>query len=676
MKVSVKNTKAWLWLVMAYQTCALVAGGVSSPATTVVVPDIPVTSVIPDAIHEEADYPSPPQAGNEKHLTGTLKQEITNVGNITSIVVICPPSLPVPSLSDGSAALNDSDESALSTLLPNGTDPRLLDDSDNSGDISSPTKFSPNYVKVDLGALEFDRNIEVSVKSNNCESVTVDGGVPEWVERLSLANDDGMITLQKEWAKGANNLKKLWFRVPKGLIIDFDSFDEKDQDYENLDRDFENLNGIQNLCNVLPPTLEVLDLSRTPLELLKLDATCSYRLTRLEASHSSLSTLALCTPYLVSLHLSENSLEGDLNWMTCSGGLASVEYLQVNQNLLTEVSTCNWLSIQSLDLRHNKVGSLDLTSCPSSNLTSVIASHNLLVTPPILPNSLLHLDLGHNQLESLPMITPMLNFADFSHNNIIIIGKARFKRARKLVHLSLAYNHITQLKEHDLNGLRELRTLDMSHNRLREIAGTSLMSLRHLRELRLHHNHLSTLDSRDLASLASRVHGSFHHNPWHCVCQLLSSLQRLQYCPDCKPPATSVECRERGNWVSADPFLRTCLHAVQEVTQRLNKESDEDLSEEEGQEDGMGNDSNKGAVVAVPVFLILILIGAVVATSYRLYHRHKRTISARLEPIRNRCRFCGLCGCSPSALNNGDLNHRGHGELSQIDRDSDTETEL
>lgn len=671
MKVSAKFLRAWLWLVMACQACVVEVEGLSSPATTVIPETLPTTPAIPDAVHEDAGSVSLPHAGHAKPLTGTLKQEITNVGNITKIDVICPHSS--PSL-DGVSTLNVSDESS-----SNDTDSSLKDDSYIFGDISSPTKYSNTFVKVDLGALEFDRNTEVSVNSDNCERVIVDGGVPEWVERLTLTNSEGSIALQKGWATGANNLKKLWLRVSKGLIIDADSVDgEAHQDGGgDFGGDGESTYGIQNLCGVLPPTLEVLDVFQTPLEVLKLDAMCSNRLTRLEASHSHLNTVALCTPYLVSLHLSRNFLEGDLNWMTCKGGLAAVEYLQVNQNLLTEASTCNWFSLQRLDLRHNSLTSLDLSECSSSNLTYVIASHNRLVTPPILPDALLHLDLSHNQLETLPMITPMLNFADFSRNNIITIGKGRFKRARKLVHLSLAYNHITHLKEHDLNGLRELRTLDVSHNRLREIAGTSLMSLRHLRELRLHHNHLSTLDSRDLAALTPHVHASFHHNPWHCVCQLLSSLQRLQHCPDCKPPATSVECRERGNWVAASPFLRTCLHAVQEVTQRLNKESDEDLSEEQRNEKGVGdNDSNKGAVVAVPILLILILIGAVVATSYRLYHRHKRTISARLDPIRNRCRFCGLCGCSPTAMNNGDLNHRGHGELSQIDHDSDTETEL
>lgn len=35
--------------------------------------------------------------------------------------------------------------------------------------------------------------------------------------------------------------------------------------------------------------------------------------------------------------------------------------------------------------------------------------------------------------------------ADFSHNKVVSIGKSRFKRARKLMHLNLAHNHLSAL---------------------------------------------------------------------------------------------------------------------------------------------------------------------------------------------------------------------------------------
>lgn len=635
--------------------------------------DISTTSTSSNSTSPSTLGPVPTAAIN------TLRQEITKDGNITFIRFICPKLLPLLSSSLDPTSFNilNSNDSVLITPLSNNN--TLSSDTkpnNDLGDFQNPNLFLNSEAKVDFGALEFDRNEEVTLETEGCQRVVVGGGVPNWVERLSLTTSEGSIVLQKGWAQGADNLKKLWLRISEGLIIDASAQNGEAKVEVNLTADEDDQNGIQKLCSVLPPTLELIDASHTPLKLLYLEEHCSSRLRRLEVSHSSLTSVALCTPNLVTLHLSWNSIQGTIDWITCKGGLAGVEYLQANRNLLSEVSTCGWMGLRTLDVRRNAITSLDLSTCSSSNLTSVTASHNQLVTPPILPDALLELDLSHNRLESLPMITSTLMSADFSHNNIFEVGKSRFKRARKLLHLNLAYNHITHLKEHALTGLRELRTLDISHNKLREIAGASLLSLRRLQELHLHHNHLTTLDARDLAAL-THAHATLHHNPWMCVCHLLSALQRLQHCPECQHQTVAIECRERRSWVAATSVLRTCMQAVQEVTQRLNDESDEDLSEEDGYDERGNSASETNAVIAVPFLLILVICGAIVAMSCRYYHSHKRTIRARLHPFCSVCGLCSVCGCSSAAVNNNDLNH--HGQLSQNDDDdddSDSETAL
>ncbi|KAK7075544.1 hypothetical protein SK128_022061 [Halocaridina rubra] len=676
------DRRVLLWLAVACTTCcgALEQPSAnSSDAQATFIPNTFLSARNSDLnFHDDEnslDSSKSASAPVDVGITENVKQDVTNTGNVTVLRVTCPVqhSLVTVSNPTPSYSLNDPSQGLVlhnNITTSSATSKPILSVASHLNDVI----LSDSLEYVNLSTLVYDGNVEVSMEVEGCHYLGLDSGIPEWIERLSLANE-GILVFQKGWAAQASHLKKLWFRISKNLV-----------QHENLESGYsvrvleeDSQSGteksLDSLCNFLPPYLEVFDGSHTPLNILALDEDCSSKLLRLEASHSSIVSVALCTPSLVTLHLSWNSIKGDLEWAACKDGLAAVEYLQVNQNSLSEVSTCGWDGLRTLDLRRNTIISLDLSTCPSSNLTSVTASHNELITPPVLPQALLHLDLNHNLLESLPMITSTLMTADFSHNSIIEIGKSRFKRARKLLHLSLAYNRITHLKEHDLKGLRELRRLDISHNRLREIAGASLMSLRRLEELYIHHNHLTKLDARDLASLIPRTYATLHHNPWLCSCQLLSALQRLQYCTDCKHRLLTVpvECKERGSWVAASAVLRSCLQAVQDVTHRLNDESDEDLSEEIDDKKE-SEDGDPGVVMAVPGVLILILIGAAAAVVYRWYGRNKRTLNSRLLPFCNRCRCCTICGCSPVSMNKNDLNH--HGQLSHTDHDSDTETEL
>ncbi|KAK4320209.1 hypothetical protein Pmani_008900 [Petrolisthes manimaculis] len=457
---------------------------------------------------------------------------------------------------------------------------------------------------------------QLVVDVEGCGPVGVGVGIPGWAEGVTFAIK-GTLWLRREWWSGGVGLKEMWLRVNGGLTR-----------AEGEETDGAVGVGDGDLCHNLPPTLEVLDITHTPTRELLLEESCApHSLERLEAKGCELSSLSLHSP--------------------------SLQHLR------------------KLDVRNNILPSLDLSS--TLNLTSLLAAHNLLSTPPTLPHTLTYLDLGHNMLTEIPVLTPVLVTADLSHNTVKTVGEARFKAAKKLEYLSLAHNHITQIHERDLEGLRHLRTLDLSHNRLRTIWTSAFHPLRHLRHLHLDHNHLRKLDVHTLAKLPSKTHATLHHNPWECSCQLLAKLSKLSKCTNCGHKSVNLECREGGSLVSAGDVLRKCFHAAQGATQLIVDESDEDLSEEEEVDPvDEGGKSGSGAVMVVPGLVVLLVVGIFVVLSYRVYSRHRRSISTRLAP------FCGFCGdYAPASINNNHHNDpRRMEQLSQIDNDSETETEM
>lgn len=234
--------------------------------------------------------------------------------------------------------------------------------------------------EVDLSAVEVgEDSTVVGVEALQCRRVGVVGALPDWASTLTISTP-GTLSLAPGWSAVAT---ELWMRAAGGLEHKGD------------------------LCALLPPTLRFLDASRTRLGELVVGSSC-VPLRRVEAAHSALSRVSLCTPALVTLHVSGNEVSGSLEWAACAGGVAAVELLQANHNELKTASTCGWPSLHTLDLRHNRLTALDLTTCPPTNLTRVTAARNLLQTPPELTPTLLHVDLSRNSLTELPALTPAL----------------------------------------------------------------------------------------------------------------------------------------------------------------------------------------------------------------------------------------------------------------------------
>lgn len=610
---------AWVWAVLTLLTLTLAE-------TTDNATPPPLLS---DVSEEMCEGKAPPVT--------TPEVEVTWERNGSQVVVNCPPKL----------------HTLFTSLLPD-VPPQPP---------AAPSSASAVLVKGQRGVvlnltqlLQEGIGGQIVVDVEQCGCVGMAVGVPDWAEGLTLAIRGSLWMPRGWWMGDGTGLREMWVRVNDGLAEG-------------------------GVCDYLPPTLETLDLSDTPIGQLVLEKTCAPSpLQRLEAISSALTLVSLCTPALTILYLNNNEVSGNLDFANCEGGVSSVMYLHVNNNQLTSASTCSWPSLTTLELRRNWLTTLDVASCPPRNLTSLIASRNYLsAAPSPLPPALVILDLSHNNITALPVFTRALQEADFSYNNLRSIGEGRFERARKLHQLNLAHNHITEIAERDFYGLKKLHRLNLSHNKLKTITASALIPLHQLRHLHLHHNQLTHLDARDLDALSSTntqgthaTHATLHSNPWACNCQMLAALSHLQACADCKHKRVALQCRERNHLQDVTALLHTCLQAIQ-VSQGRVDESDEDYSEEiRDAEDKAGT----GAVLIVPSLVVLIVLAVSVACGYKVYRKHRRALITRLSPM---CGWCG--GCASSGINNNNHNHHHHHqEASQLPtgelQDSDTETEM
>ncbi|CAL4067259.1 unnamed protein product [Meganyctiphanes norvegica] len=525
---------------------------------------------------------------------------------------------------------------------------------------SVPSPVSPIdnlNVTLEAGSLDLSEQEEggheATVRARGCGWVGVGAGIPTWPNRL-VFHTSGGLSLLPGWYEAMTNLTTLKLRAKGGL-------------------------GGTWACSQLSPTLEILQMSHTPLELLLLQD-CPTALKAVEMEHSGLTSVSLCAPNLKTLNVSWNQVSSALgqDWVECQGGANGVEELRVQHNLLSKVSTCGWPGLVILDVRNNQISELNMSTCVSGGLLTLMAAHNRLATPPELPKTLRHLYLNHNHLTALPALPHDMLEADFSHNQISDLGKARFKRARRLQHLNLAHNHISKIHDKDLHGLRDLRELDLSNNRLKDIAALVFQNLQQLKLLQLHHNHLSMLDSRLLASFPTTVRASFHNNPWSCTCSLLRDLKTHTACRrnHCRQ---QIQCLESDSWHDADELLKQCLHNVQEVNRNTSPSSHRTMSillSDEDESDGNGRiddtedaDDFKasqkkegyGVAFVVPIMVVLVIVAILSVLTHRLYRRHRRYLQTS-------CFRCCPLPTPPASVTHDQLPHK--------DNDSDTETEL
>ncbi|XP_015912738.1 leucine-rich repeat neuronal protein 1 [Parasteatoda tepidariorum] len=166
--------------------------------------------------------------------------------------------------------------------------------------------------------------------------------------------------------------------------------------------------------------------------------------------------------------------------------------------------------------------SLKTTNCTKHRLTSVpegippetnaliLQSNNLTdlynQLPPL--NSLLLLDLSHNQIKQLGRGLIFHNFTNLqvlnlSYNDFRTVFNGVFRGIHRLRILVMTHVQIKFIEEHVFDGLRELRRLNLDHNQLNAIFPEWFKELPKLEELHLENNHISYINSGSFTALGN-----------------------------------------------------------------------------------------------------------------------------------------------------------------------------
>ena len=176
--------------------------------------------------------------------------------------------------------------------------------------------------------------------------------------------------------------------------------------------------------------------------------------------------------------------------------LQSLEELDIHWNETLTVlppTIGNLKNLQILDLRLNNLHTIPLELHNLMNLKKLDLSWNYLTEFPSIPNNLLELDLGRNQISDLPD-----SLIDLSHLETFILYKNKLEslpetlaHLHELKVLDLRWNKLTCVPT-TIGSLYNLTLLDLSWNKLTSLP-EEIHYLSNLRELRLWGNKLSYL---------------------------------------------------------------------------------------------------------------------------------------------------------------------------------------
>ncbi|XP_055364654.1 uncharacterized protein LOC114852857 [Betta splendens] len=206
---------------------------------------------------------------------------------------------------------------------------------------------------------------------------------------------------------------------------------------------------------------------------------------------------------------------------TVNTSLRTLRMNGMKQNLTALISiSCSIPTVSSLQLRYN-----GLTSVTSQmfdrclNVTELDLAQNRIheiqddAFRPL--HSLRILNLGHNQLSSVPAATrnlPVLQELDLNTNKISQVGCDDFANQTKLRQLSLFKNSISALKECIFKDLTRLQVLKLHSNHLSKLNGAFKHYLTNLRQLHLNGNRLTGVKRGDFRGLVSLQNLSLHQN--------------------------------------------------------------------------------------------------------------------------------------------------------------------
>ncbi|XP_055311754.1 toll-like receptor 7 [Sitodiplosis mosellana] len=187
-----------------------------------------------------------------------------------------------------------------------------------------------------------------------------------------------------------------------------------------------------------------------------------------------------------------NSEWGDGNKLEIDNGIfvdhPNVNDIKLTQNNLRAIPyeiLCPLKSLESLNISHNRIGSLN-----DSGYTCGNGNRNLF-------NELKMLDISHNQLVSIDGDWTESNLSQLKelrlqHNNLTKIASGAFHGMHSLTHLNLSYNQLESLPTDMLNDTKKLQELHLQNNKLYQLPSALFRDLPELMVLDLSSNQLSS----------------------------------------------------------------------------------------------------------------------------------------------------------------------------------------
>ncbi|KYM86110.1 Leucine-rich repeat-containing protein 70 [Atta colombica] len=220
--------------------------------------------------------------------------------------------------------------------------------------------------------------------------------------------------------------------------------------------------------------------------------------------------------------------------LRCADGLSNLTYLDLCDNLLSQLSPQVFLTLpalRSLRMRGNRLSVSALSALRGlKRLEELDLSNNLLLGP-MGPNLLpqmpkLHfLTISENSLVNVQQGALMglrnLTYLSLSHNQIDVLEDHSFKYLSTLTRLDLANNRIVAVSSASLAHLEKLMYLDLTHNFLRALTADLVVPLKSLQDLRLDDNDITIVANDVLTSKLRLKKLSLADNPLNCDCTLL-----------------------------------------------------------------------------------------------------------------------------------------------------------
>ncbi|XP_043830850.1 toll-like receptor 13 [Dromiciops gliroides] len=193
-------------------------------------------------------------------------------------------------------------------------------------------------------------------------------------------------------------------------------------------------------------------------------------------------------------------------------GMPSLEWLDLNSCMLSQISNKTWNSLQNLtvlDLSRNRFKSFpDFAFSPLIHLQSLSLSRNPITELNGLTFYSLHALKELNLAGCWIVAVDKSSFDQFSNlenlnlreNNIRTLKRNTFLSLNKLQVLTLSHNRLTTIEKKAFSGLRKLYKLDLAYNVLSDLHPDMFLALEGLEVLDLSNNKITYETSRSLQS--------------------------------------------------------------------------------------------------------------------------------------------------------------------------------